>query len=1720
MNMYFRQLGLISCKNYVLRKRYWKSSIIEALFPVLFIVLVVVLLGNISSIEPVYLNVPTTHQPVDISENHTCSSYHLLFSPENEFSKKIILNLGEDFVSIVSKSCSNEEEMEKELIALKNEYTPNLFGIVFEGSPENLNSLGDFKYKIRPNDYYWNTDGLFPDFPGPGPMYASDYYISHCFIKLQLALDKAFIRLSVNDLSTSKLDYKFYLQKFPYPPYFKIEAIDFVFKYILPVCVMISFFINLIILVKRIMEEKMSGAKELMSMMGMGKGMQWLGWFVTTLSIMFLDVVIIIIIFQVGYNGNPVTRYSNGFLVFIFLLVYILASISSMFVVCAFCPRESIGVFVALLLMFASGGLTFFLRSKSVCLFGKILLSLLPNAALVYGFEIIGLYEGGTVGLQWKNLWQNHGGRVDELSMGGIIAMLLVSNLVYASIVYYFDGVFPGKFGVAKPWYFPFKRVMVKLHSILSSKNEYIGGDNERLAFNEMQRQMYDSNEKLAFEALPPGKSPGIQIRGVRKVYGSLFTCLGEGVMKVAVDDVSLDLLEGEITALLGHNGAGKTTLISILTGISSSSEGRVLVNGYDIKKKMDKIRESLGLCPQHSMLFPDLTVWEHLMFFSMSKGLTYQASKVETDHLIKQLALEPKRNDLAKNLSGGMKRKLSVGMALAGKSKILILDEPTAGMDPESRRHLWDLLLSMRGDHTILITTHNMEEADILGDRIAIMVHGQVKCYGTSLFLKNIYGAGYHLSLLFSDKTANRNDSTLKITNMIEENVPGSTVRNQSGDGISYTLPSSATSHFPKLFQLLDEEGKDLGISGMSLSVTTLEEVFLEVGKLTEGDLTDGKLNGRSPVDDMIENTSENVDAKVCGIHLYNQQAKALLIKKALFMKSKWILFLMQAIVGILLLILALHGTDPTSHEYNEPALTFSIQDYRNSNAFVSEKGAVGLQAENVYVQLLNSKGTNVTRVEWGGITDALLDAAVVDEGGYRENYIASAAFGEKEITILYSTTLMHSCPTSLNLVTTTLLRLLTNSTDRSIIATNHPFPYLNLAPSFNMSDVNTAMAIWFLFGLQGFSMICAFFTMLPTLEGASGARHLQLMAMKSFSILFWIVPFLFDIAIFMLVICAALLFFPITAGGSWIFAADFYGSLLLLSLLIAACEIPFAYLISYFKKTTGSAFMFFVTFGIIFGSIFGIITFVMEMFLNDSHVHIGVVLHSVGMVIPFFNGAYGLAKIAHVAVHNMKCSSIPAHLKKSLCEVAALQDMNFDISCCENLCKDFSNCHEHVSYLGWGNFSMKHSFTNLKPEGIGIELFALALLSLFYFGLLYLIDLGIFPNALEKLIEFLSQCFRKNIVETDGRGDDDVLRENERVDYAVRNIKKNGVDTLLVHNLKKNYGLFRWLWKGNSAVKGVSFGVRSGECFGLLGANGAGKTSTFEMITGSLPTSSNSSYVLGEKSGNWSGINKKYVTSIGYCPQFNATLGSLTGRQMLKLFACLRGIPYENADRTVQIWLNNLGLNEPADRNTSAYSGGNHRRLCTAIALMGDLPLVCLDEPTAGVDPVARRQLWAVLTSACSGGMALVLTSHSMEECEALCTKLAIMVNGEFLCIGTIPYLKHKYGQGFTLLVKLNVQMNFSDTDNPQVSTVKEKIESSFNPCTLKDEHEGLLHYHITNPETKWAYMFTVMEELQRNMHPLIEDYSISDTTLEQVFLSFVREQKKVSESAEEDI
>ncbi len=201
---------------------------------------------------------------------------------------------------------------------------------------------------------------------------------------------------------------------------------------------------------------------------------------------------------------------------------------------------------------------------------------------------------------------------------------------------------------------------------------------------------------------------------------------------KIAVNHLDLKINEGELFSLLGVNGAGKTTTIRMLCGLSKPSEGNAFIFGKSIVKDLDEVKAMINLSPQETAIAKNLSVRENLMLMAEIYGFDKVKAKTKVDDVVRQFSLEEVLNSKAKTLSGGWQRRLSIAMALITEPKVLFLDEPTLGLDVLARRELWRIIQKLKGDITIILTTHYMEEAEALSDRIAIMVKGNMKALGT----------------------------------------------------------------------------------------------------------------------------------------------------------------------------------------------------------------------------------------------------------------------------------------------------------------------------------------------------------------------------------------------------------------------------------------------------------------------------------------------------------------------------------------------------------------------------------------------------------------------------------------------------------------------------------------------------------------------------------------------------------------------------------------------------------------------------------------------------------------------------------------------------------------------------------------------------------------------------------------------------------------------------
>lgn len=301
-----------------------------------------------------------------------------------------------------------------------------------------------------------------------------------------------------------------------------------------------------------------------------------------------------------------------------------------------------------------------------------------------------------------------------------------------------------------------------------------------------------------------------IEVKNLHKTFGDL----------KAVDGVSFEVSPGEIFSLLGPNGAGKTTTISMLSCLLRPDDGDALVMGHSIKNDQMGVKSVLGVVPQEIALYNDLSARENLVFWGKMYGLRGAALKSRVDEVLEIIGLTGRAKDRVGKYSGGMKRRVNIGVALLHKPKVIYMDEPTVGIDPQSRRNILDSVVALKNQGmTVLYTTHYMEEAQELSDHIAIMDSGKVIAYGTNAELIKIVGQMDRITLTVNTE-GNRVFEAWKTVDGVKQV--------NTENGILVVLADDSNQVLPRLFEVATTQG--VRITSVDIQEPNLEAVFLHL--------------------------------------------------------------------------------------------------------------------------------------------------------------------------------------------------------------------------------------------------------------------------------------------------------------------------------------------------------------------------------------------------------------------------------------------------------------------------------------------------------------------------------------------------------------------------------------------------------------------------------------------------------------------------------------------------------------------------------------------------------------------------------------------------------------------------------------------------------------------------------------------------------------------------
>ncbi|XP_047959280.1 ABC transporter A family member 1 [Salvia hispanica] len=1704
MRCWRRQLKAMLRKNWLLKIRNPFVTCAEILLPTIVLLLLVAIRSKVDT---------TLHPPqayiskdmlVEVGKSDMSAPFtqvlellcandeYLAFAPDTKETRMMInlLSIKFPLLRVASKVYIDEEDLETYIRSdlygvfdkVRNYTNPKIRGaVVFHAQGPQV-----FDYSIRLN-HTWAFSG-FPDVKsimdvngpylndlelGVNPIPIMQYSISG-FLTLQQVMDSFIIfagqqqmdNSEIEELSSSSspnstlLDTRistFWTQfspsnirlvPFPTPEYTDDEFQSIV-KRVMGVLYLLGFLFPISRLIGYSVYEKEQKIKEGLYMMGLRENMFNISWFLTY-ALQFAISSGIITLCTMG----TLFKYSDKSLVFVYFFCFGLSSITLSFLISTFFTRAKTAIAVGTLAFLAAFFPYYSVDDESVSMVFKVLASFLSPTAFALGSVNFADYERAHVGLRWNNIWRSSSG----VCFLVCLLMMMFDTFLYCAVGLYLDKVLHKEYKTRSSW----SSMLFKHFSRKKNTNEEFSSSSlDKLIDSNSTEDAGISGKdsyKPAVEAVSlemkqqelDGRC--IQIRDLHKVYTS------KKASCCAVNSLQMTLYENQILALLGHNGAGKSTTMSMLVGLIQPTSGDALIFGKSILTDMDEIRQSLGVCPQYDILFPELTVKEHLEFFANIKGVNEDCLENVAIEMAEEVGLADKINTHVRALSGGMRRKLSLGIALIGNSKVIILDEPTSGMDPYSMRLTWQMIKRKKKGRIILLTTHSMDEADALGDRIAIMANGSLKCCGSSFYLKQHYGVGYTLTLVKTTPTASA------AADIVYSHIPSATCVSDVGNEISFKLPLASSSSFESMFREIEScmqrsspnlenpnygRSDFLGIESYGISITTLEEVFLRVaggdfdetecpvnenphdtpdkhvGQLTENNASERMSNTK------VSKSYANIIGfmfsamrKACTLFLettlnvikfltmqcccfgvlsrstFWRHSKALLIKRAVSSRRDQKTIVFQLIIpaiflllGILMIKLKPHPDQQSitfTTSYFNPLLTggggggpipFDLSLHISKEVSEHVHGGWIQKFKETTYRFPDSEKALSDAIEAAGATlgPILLSMSEYLMSSFNETYESrygavvmdkQSGDGSLGYTVLHNSTCQHGGPTFINLINSAILRLATLNENMTIQTRNHPLPMTEsqLQQHHDLDAFEVAVVV-----TMAFSFIPASFAVAIVKEREVKAKHQQLISGVSI-LSYWASTYFWDFVSFLFPSSFAILLFYIFGLEQFIGRESFFSTVLMFlgyGLSIASST----YCLTFFFSEHSMAQNVVLLVHFFTGLILMVISFIMGLIASTAQAN--SLLKNFFRLSPGFCFADGLASLALMR-QGMKEGSGDSVFDwnvtgASICYLAAEGIIYFVITLCLEVLLPLK-----INFGTSSNLWMRIRRSLTPPS-----------------------------SSLEPLL-------------TSTMGENSSLEEDIDVRAERDRVLSSGVDSAVIYlrNLRKVYPGEKQLGP-KIAVHSLTFSVHEGECFGFLGTNGAGKTTTLSMLSGEEYPSDGTAYIFGKDIRS----NPKAARQhIGYCPQFDALLEFVTAREHLELYARIKGVPEYELENVVMENLVEFDLLKHADKPSYALSGGNKRKLSVAIAMIGNPPIVILDEPSTGMDPIAKRFMWEVLSrlSTRRGKTAVMLTTHSMNEAQALCTRIGIMVGGKLRCIGSPQHLKNRFGNHLELEVK----------------------------------------------------------------------------------------------------
>ena len=1184
-----------------------------------------------------------------------------------------------------------------------------------------------------------------------------------------------------------------------------------------------------------------------------------------------------------------------------------------------------------------------------------------------------------------------------------------------------------------------------------------------------------------------------LQLDNVNKKYGDF----------QAVKNFTCKLFPGQIFVLLGANGAGKTTLLKLISHFEkidvdpTGKKSDIIFNNHSLVKDLDYLYNNIGYCPQADIYFNDLTVEEHLDLMTQLKKMNNNPFD-EKEKILYHLGLKKMRQDLAQNLAEGNRRRLSLALGLIGNANLILLDEPTSGMDFSSKKRIWKYLKSIKRDKVIILTTHSLEEAEYLADVIGIMAEGELVCCGSPSYLKNKYQCGYNINFILDGTYSNLKSKAELIADLKSLVGDDIHIKILGKDFLKLNFPDenqnegNNSQRIMKLFNRIKNIQSKYFILDYTVSTSSLEDVFL-------------KVNDNEFTRNLFENELEQIIGEITVIRDSNDS----------------------------------HMRGNNASRLSNVSFSSELSDFNDDNSDI-------FSIDNDKVNEINKEKDDTKYIykekePFMIKTNDFCLEEVVEKENYKEKSEIIRHLKRHFISMFrnYSSLLLQTCASSFffllvfvftdKIVPSNIISIdyspiysffnknqsITYQIENlnkdynftpSVFFTEFPSNNITFTfeekqyPYFQLDDYsNDEYAKWLyenstlkndkihllIINGGGVATFKVFYALHSSFMRYTTTNLILKNYLKNYynivtDLLTDYGPtpnyekdqfvqdnYIFDILVMFSLVVSFLLFnsyqiiIPLKDRISEIKHINYLngGNRILYWLSL--------FIFDYIKFLLFSIFLYgmvsikdvriWYTFPILI--LFGISSILMSYifsfgFREERHSWIIYFLTNLGIslsmiLVDFFSEAQkGTRPSLSYFIFNYTIS---------------------DVSPFSALRKYFMKMWKIKLFLEVQQKDTSYFFYWKKIA------FSFGMQGLAFGIILCLLENNIPWMAWSKISKILLKRKNKKIsleaflIKSHNSSK---LSKNESIIYEREKVRFNQKKklTVLINNLKVKYR--RLFKKSIVAVHDLYLGLEKNEKFGLMGYNGSGKTTTFKSIINEIIYDSGSIKVFQrDVKKNFDDIRMK----MGYCPQVNSLFNYLTVREtFLYYFKRSTSIAIDDL-------MKKFGLFQYKDVLACHLSGGNKRKLVFAISLLNNPHLILLDEPSTGVDPDSRRLMWRNISALnrlkknLNQNFNLILSTHSFEEAEILCDKIGWMKKGTFSCMGNCEKLKLKYSKGYFLTIKfmkptihmlLDIGITEKGTKYENLSTfdnLKENHIYEFASSLQNDDKKLILYYYF---------------------------------------------------------